>query len=129
LIDAAESQWAAPTDPVFRLLPARCERHIYSVYVQLGSPEVVFHSFWDVYNQVRNAVDSDLLFQASSGIVEEENTSEDSEPPLPHLKPCEFGKNGIPPVQYAEGELLSDFLSSCSLPDLSFLLRGTGILC
>src|SRR5260221_4481558 len=24
---------------------------------------------------------------------------------------------------------VSDFLSSCSLPDLSFLLRGTGILC
>ena len=89
---------------------------------------MTFHSFWDVYNQVRDAVDSDLLFRASSGVVEEESTSEDSEPPLPHLKPCEFGKNGIPPMQY-EGELLSDFLSSCSLPDPSFLLRGAGILC
>ena len=111
MINAAEHEWAPPTDPVFRLIPAHCEEHIHLVYVQLGSPEVAFHSFWGIYNQVRDAVDSDFLFQSSSGLVEEENATQDSksaaperpEPPLQHLQHCEFGENGIPPVQY-EGE-------------------------
>ena len=68
---------------------------------------MAFHSFWVIYNLVRNAVDSDFLFWSSSGVVEEENTSEDpaaSNPPLGHLQPCEWGKNGIPSVRYEEGE-------------------------
>jgi hypothetical protein len=115
LIDAAERQWAPPTDPVFNLLPPRCEKHVHSVYVQLGSPEVSFLSFWDVYNQVRGAVDSDLLFQYSSGIGAEETTTEgrDPEPPLRNLQPCEFGRNGVPQVQY-ERERHSFFLALSS---------------
>jgi hypothetical protein len=105
LLDAAERQWAPPTDPVFRLLHPRCEEHIHSVYVQLGSPEVVFHSFWDLYNEMRGAVDSDLLCRYGSGEVDSEerflsDAPEDSGPPLQHLNPCEFGRNGVPAVQY-----------------------------
>ena len=81
-----------------------------------------FHLFWDVYNQVRNAVDSDFLFQASIGAIdEEENTSEDSDVyqrPLEDLRPCEFGKNGIPAGQYeGEADCMTSFLHA--LPDLS----------
>ena len=67
-----------------------------------------FHSFWDIYNQVRNAVDSDLLFWSSIGVTDEENKRKDPKPdarqgPLQHLQPCEFGEDGIPPMQH-EGE-------------------------
>jgi len=87
---------------------------------------VGFHSFWNVYNQVRDAVDSDFLFRSSIGAIDEENGSEDSElgacqRPLQHLQPCEFGGNGIPPMQH-EGEtaLVTSFLPIipliCCLP-------------
>lgn len=65
-----------------------------------------FHTFWDIYNQMRDAVDSELLFESGIGLVDEESRPEDSDanhPPLQDLQPCEFGRNGIPPVQY-EGE-------------------------
>jgi hypothetical protein len=111
LLKDAESQWAPPTDSVFSLVPTRCEEHISSVYAQLGSPEVGFHTFWDIYNQVRNAVDSEFLFESSGGVDEdtgsEETRSENpdaNQPPLQHLRACEFGENGIPPMQYEEGE-------------------------
>ena len=104
MIDAAERRWAPPADPVFNLLQPQCEKHVNSVYVQLGSPEVTFDSFWDVYNEMRGVVDSDLLFRYNSGQFdsEEEDTFEDSDsgPPLQYLQPCEFGKNGVPSVQY-----------------------------
>ena len=121
MIDDAEQQWAPPTDPVFDLVPPLCEEHISSIYVQLGSPGVNFHSFWDVYNQVRDAVDSDFLFQSSIGVPDEENEPEDSEldarqgpPGLQHLQSCEFGKDGIPPMRH-EGK--TD-LVMCFLPTL-----------
>lgn len=106
MLDDAERQWAPPTDPVFSLVPTRCEEHISSVYAQLGGPEVGFDTFWDIYNQVRDAVDSEFLFESSIGDIDEETSSEDSDPnqpPLQHLRACEFGENGIPPMQY-EGE-------------------------
>jgi hypothetical protein len=73
---------------------------------------VSFHLFWDVYNQVRDAVNSDFLLQSSVGAIDEEDQSEDSESdthqcPLLHLQPCEFGKNGVPSMQY-EGETDSE---------------------
>lgn len=79
-----------------------------------------FKSFWQVYNQVRNAVDEDFLFEADGAAFDEENASASEEPdanqlPLHHLRPCEFGKNGIPAAQSTrEGEAnyLSCFPSS-----------------
>ena len=121
MVEDAERQWALPTDPVFNLIPTQCERHISSVYAQLGSPEVDYHSFWDVYNLLCNAVDEELLFESGNGAVNGDNVSEAStasevpdanQPPLQHLQPCEFGKNGIPPVRY-EGRADS-FLSFSS---------------
>ena len=110
LIEDAERQWAPPDDIVFHIVPPRCEEHISSVYAELGSPGVEFQSFWQVYNQVRNAVDEDFLFEADGGAFDEENASASEEPdanqlPLHHLGPCEFGKNGIPAAKSTrEGE-------------------------
>jgi len=123
LIEHAEHQWAPPTDPVFSLIPTQCEEHISSVYAQLRSPEVGYHSFWDVYNQLRDAMDLESLFESGNGAINEDDVSK-SEPsevpdanqlPLQHLQPCEFGKNGIPSVQY-EGRADS-FLCFCSPSD------------
>jgi hypothetical protein len=64
------------------------------VYAQLGSPEVEFDSFWHVYNLLRDALDSEYLFQSSVGVFDEENTSRDSDIdqlPLHHLRGYEFG--------------------------------------
>jgi hypothetical protein len=89
---------------------------------------VGYHSFWDVYNQLRDAMDSELLFESSIGAVDasEDNISEVPDAnrlPLQHLQPCEFGKNGIPAVQYegravvAAYDTLADLLSSLELPE------------
>lgn len=111
LIEDAERQWAPPSDPVFKLVPTTCEEHISLVYAQLGSPEVCFDSFWNVYNQLRDAVDPELLFQSSTNTFDEEDASEKScedpdvdQLPLRHLRACEFGKDGIPAGQTIEGE-------------------------
>jgi hypothetical protein len=77
---------------------------------------VGFDSFWDVYNQLRDAVDSEFLFQSSIGAFDEESTSKDSDTvdieqlPLSHLRPCEFGKDGIPAEQVIH-EGIADCLS------------------
>ena len=57
MLDEAKHQWAPYTDPIFELIPQECDKHISSVYAKLGSPGVNFSSFWDVYNQLCNAVD------------------------------------------------------------------------
>lgn len=124
MIDNAEHQWAPPADPVFELVPPLCEEHISSIYVQLGSPEVSFLSFWNIYNQVRDAVDSDFLFRSSSGTIDEDIGSDGPkldacQQPLQHLQPCQFGENGIPPMQY-EGETV---LVMCFLPVLFLTCR------
>jgi hypothetical protein len=93
---------------------------------------VGYHSFWDVYNQLRDAVDSELLFESSIGALDEDNISEvpdANQPPLQHLQPCEFGKNGIPSVQYegravvAAYDTLADLLSSLELPEDAAVLH------
>lgn len=77
-----------------------------------------FQSFWQVYNQVRNAVDEDFLFDAAAATFDEENASASKEPdgnqlPLRHLGPCEFGKNGTPAAQStSEGD--ANYLSCLS---------------
>jgi len=84
---------------------------------------VNFHSFWDVYNQVRNAVDLDFLFWSSIGVTDEENEPKysklDAHPtqgPLQHLQPCEFGKDGIPPMQHeGKTDLVMSFLPTLFL--------------
>jgi hypothetical protein len=82
---------------VFNLVPADCNNHISSVYAQLGHPQIDFNSFWDVYNQLRDAVDVEFLFRSSTGVFPEEHLSvpkvpEDNqniaELPLSHLRPC-----------------------------------------
>ena len=83
-----------------------------------------FESFWQVYNQVRDAVDEDFLFDAAAATFDdEENASASEEPdanqlPLRHLGPCEFGKNGIPAAQSTrDGE--ATIYHSFLLPNLS----------
>ena len=63
-----------------------------------------FKSFWQVYNQVRNAIDKDFQFKADGATFDEENASASEELdanqlPLHHLWPCKFGKNVIPVAQ------------------------------
>ena len=63
-----------------------------------------FHSFWDVYNQLRDVVDSEYLFQSSIGAVDQENAlvGSNSDLPLHHLRPCRFGQDGIPALRHIE---------------------------
>ena len=80
-----------------------CEEHISSVYVKLGSPSVNFYSFWDVYNQLRDAVESDFLATTigSTSACRGESVAEDEDEQLPlsYLRPCVFGENGVPAGQ------------------------------
>jgi len=118
---------------VFDLVPPGCSKHISSIYAQLGHPQINFQSFWDVYNQLRDAVDAELLFQSSCGTFPEEqtgtpeddpnvaelpppesgihenepNVAEQPELPLSHLRPCRFGEDGVPPGRILEeGEIV-----------------------
>jgi hypothetical protein len=110
---------------VFHLVPPCYEEHISSIYAEIESPGVEFESFWQVYNQVRNAVDKDLLFEAAAAAYDEENASTSEEPdanqlPLHHLGPCEFGKNGVPAAQSTcEGEAYYLQYHAFLLPNLS----------
>jgi len=120
---------------VFDLVPLSCNDHISSTYAQLRRPQIDFHSFWDVYNQLHDAVDAEFLFHSSTSTFPEEHVSvpEDNlditELPLPHLRPCQFGENGVPVGQIVdEGEA-----ECCLAPPLAsnrlFLLRSAGVSC
>ena len=78
-------------------------------------------SFWDVYNQLRDAVDSEMLFESGNGAVNEDDDVSEVpdaiQPPLQHLQPCEFGKNGIPPGHY--GGRADPFLPFCCPDSIS----------
>jgi hypothetical protein len=110
LVKEAEDQWAPRTDPIFDLIPVGCEEHISSVYAELGSPEINISSFWDVYNQVCDAVDSDFLCRTTADTFSRygESTPDSDgmveQLPLSNLRPCVFGENGVPAAQIYEGE-------------------------
>jgi hypothetical protein len=99
---------------VFDLVPPSCNNHISSIYARLGHPEINFHSFWDVHNQLRDAVDAEFLFHSSTGAFPDEHTgipkddpdvAEAAELPLSHLRSCQFGEDGVPAGQIIdEGE-------------------------
>ena len=83
------------------------EEHILSAYVEIGSPAVGFDSFWDVYNKLCDAVDTDFLERTTSGTFarptrSHTSTEDDSvvdQLPLSELRPCVFGKNGVPALE------------------------------
>lgn len=111
LIEEAEHQWAPREDPVFELVPADCKQYISLAYAKLGSPEVNFYLFWQVYNQLRDAVDPDFWTTTDSHVSDGENMSEGEgadtdELPLNHLRPCVLGENGVPAAisKYSDGE-------------------------
>lgn len=87
-------------------MPLDCGQHIASVYAQIGRPTINFDSFWTVYNALRNAVDSDALCHATVDAPEGENVSEgaDGSLPLHHLRPCQFGVDGIPAARNENGQ-------------------------
>ena len=76
LIEEAKHHWAPPTDPIFDLVPPDSEQHISSSYAQIGSPTVGFHSFWEVYNALRDVVDSEILSRHTVDTPEEEDGRE-----------------------------------------------------
>lgn len=99
-----------------------------SIYAELGSPALNFYSFWDVYNQLHDAVDSDFLERTSArheSMSEDEDTVE--QPPLSELRPCVFGENGVPAGWIEEGEVVTSFLICflTLLPPLQDRLRLT----
>ena len=105
---------------MFDLVPASCNDHISSIYAQLGHPQINFDSFWDVFNQLREAVDEGLLFRSSSGVFDDTSSSDDpdnAQLPLSHLHSCRFGEGGIPAgriVDEGEGDRLTPFFASNS---------------
>ena len=93
---------------MFDLVPPCCNKHISSVYAHLGRPQINFHSFWDVYIQLRDAVDAEYLFDSSSGTFPEgqPGTPEDdpnvAQLPLSHPRSCRLGEDGVPAGQLIE---------------------------
>jgi hypothetical protein len=90
---------------VFDLVLTSCNNHISSIYALLGHPEINFDSFWDVYNQLCEAVDVEFLFHSSIGVFDEGHVSEDdlnsAQLLLSNLRSCEFGEGGVPAGQIA----------------------------
>ena len=114
---------------MFDLVPPSCNEHISTIYAQLGRPQIDFHSFWDVYNQLRDAVDAESLFRSSIGTFTEEHSStgipeddpSDVRLPLSHLRSCQFGEGGVP----AAGQIIEEgeaarCLTPSLAPDLFF---------
>jgi len=106
---------------VFDLVPPGCNKHISSIYSQLGRPQIDFDSFWDVYNQLRDAVDAEFLFHSSTGAFPEEHTGIPEDVPnvaelqQSQLRPCQFGKDAVPAEQIIEeGEA-----DHCLMPPLT----------
>jgi hypothetical protein len=103
LVDEAECRWAPTDDPIFSLLPPNLQQHVSEVYVQIGSPDVSFNSFWNVYLHLQDAVDSSpLSHDIALELRSQEFVHEGGENQgllLIELQPCEFGLNGIPPLQ------------------------------
>lgn len=98
---------------MFELVPADCEQYISSAYAKLGKPEVNFHSFWQVYNRLRDAVDPDFWTMTDGSAGGGENMSDGEgagadELPLNHLHPCVLGENGVPAgnpmIEYSDRE-------------------------
>jgi hypothetical protein len=71
---------------------------------------VGYHSFWDVYNQLHDTVESEMLFKPDEDDISE--VLDANQPPLQRLKPCKFGQNGVPAMQH-EGRA-DTFLPFCS---------------
>jgi hypothetical protein len=99
---------------VFELVPADCEQYISSAYANIGSPEVNFNSFWQVYNRLRDAVDPDIWTTTDDSVGDAENVPDGQginadELPLNHLLPCVLGENGVPAgnavSEYSDGEI------------------------
>jgi hypothetical protein len=69
-----------PPTPSSSSLPGipDCGQHTSSVYAQLGSPVVDFHSFWTVYNTLHDVVHSGLLSSCTVDDPEGKNASEGS---------------------------------------------------
>ena len=71
-----------------------------------------FKSFWDVYNQLRDAVDLDFLARTPTRTFTRHGGSEsesmsgdegvDTQLPLSDLQPCVFGENGVPAGQLSD---------------------------
>jgi hypothetical protein len=113
-----ELKWAHPDDPIFQLDPPNYQEHISHAYAQIGSPGVNLDMFWDVYNELREAVndrpmsDNAVVKRHEYGSVHE--SGENQGLPLFDLQPCMFGVNGIPTLQF-EGEHCYNVLSVAKL--------------
>jgi hypothetical protein len=78
---------------VFKLIPAACKEHISTTYAWLGCPVVKFNPFWQVYNQLHDAVDSDVLTSTNENVFPDDNSESHWQPkdcnhdqlPLSHL--------------------------------------------
>jgi len=100
-----------------------------SAYAKLRSPAVNFYSFWDVYNQLCDAVESDSLARTtivgSTFTRRGEGVSEDLDEQLPlsDLQPCVFGENGVPQAagcgQLSGGRLSDEGTGTPPLPQAS----------
>jgi len=98
-----------------------CEELISLAYAKLGSLVVNFYSFWDIYNQLCNAVEPDSLVHTTivgTFTCHRESMSEDLDEQLPlsDLHPCVFGKNGVP-----AGQLSDEGTGRPPLPQASML--------
>jgi len=98
VLEDAEAEYAPPSDPVFEIVPPAFQVHISSAYTTIGSPTITFDSFWNIYRQLRDAVDHTLtsLQAAANSIIPTEEYHDPEPLPFPTLQQVRFGENGIP---------------------------------
>lgn len=77
MLEAAEAKWAPPEDPVFQLVPPDFESRITQCFEDLKKPVVNFDTFWDVYCDLRDLVETvvpdDLMVTLTESIRDDDD--------------------------------------------------------
>jgi hypothetical protein len=109
LIEELELEYANPDDPVFTIVPPAFGELISAAYRSIGSPTVTFHSFWNIYEQLHQALEHGKMPpETVHEISIHARTLEDIEhghgirrstaqgPTAPLTQEVQFGEDGIP---------------------------------
>lgn len=115
MLAEAEEKWAPADDPIFDLVPPPFQELVDQCYDELGRPVVTFESFWEVYRDLRDEVDTTIPLNVVTSL----NQSASSDPgedegiefTLAHLRAPELNmRNAVD----ANEEEVEDFVSPVS---------------
>ena len=108
LLTEAEEQWAPADDPIFKLVPPAFQEIVAQCYNDLGCPAVTFESFWKVYCDLHNRVDTVIplgtVTSLNQSIHSEPGEGEDVPFSFEHLKSPELDMRNAVDVEEGEDE-------------------------